>query len=737
MKRLVPIVLVVLVGVALSTAAFLHLRDHALERHLQRVAAEGQKALQRHLLSSYDLLEPLGGLFRASDFVRRDEFAAFTRPILDLHPTIQALEWVPKVKAGEKQDYIARAKRDGLSRFAFKQRGDKGIMLPAEERPIYFPVFYIEPLLGNEKAIGFDLGSSPKRLDALHRAEESGKAVATSRITLVQETKRQFGYLIFQPVYDGMKIPVTAKDKQQSLLGFALGVFKISDFVDRALKEAGGEVPKLDVYLFDVTEKAEGVNIHPRLINDISRKNLDSQACIDTFISHGQRKWLSTFCDSPNNPLDNDDSQAWLVLILGLSLTGLLAVYFRSVQNRQLIVEELIVQRTTELEEANVALTDRNQELRKTDEALRSSEGRIKAIVDNVIDAIVTIDHRGTMKSANSALERVFGYTEDEVIGRNVSMLAPEPIRSEHDSYLANYLRTGIPKIIGASRELNAQRKDGSIFPMELAVSELEFQGERLFIGLIRDITHRKEVEKIKSELVSTVSHELRTPLTSIRGSLGLLAGEAVGDLPDQMKRLVELALKNTDRLVSLVNDILDLEKLASGTMEFEFVDCSLRAVIAGALSEYAGYAEEQNVRFVFKDFEGDCTVMADPQRINQVLANLLSNAAKYSPDGGEVLVSLEGNGDYLRVNIADHGPGIPQEYRESIFDRFSQVDSTDTRKKGGTGLGLNIVKSIVEHHDGHVDFISDTDGSGTVFFFELRCKGADRRSPSRERRKR
>ena len=201
--------------------------------------------------------------------------------------------------------------------------------------------------------------------------------------------------------------------------------------------------------------------------------------------------------------------------------------------------------------------------LKRTQRDLTASLSRLNAIFANTLDGIVTVSESGTIESFNPAAERIFGFTAHDLIGRNIKLLMPEPFRGHHDGYLRQYQNTGEKKIIGMRRELEGVRSDGSVFPIELAINEFWSDGRRLFVGMLRDISERRQVERIKSEFISTVSHELRTPLTSISGSLGLLVGAAAGELPDRAKRLIEIANKNSERLVRLVNDILDLDKIS------------------------------------------------------------------------------------------------------------------------------------------------------------------------------
>jgi len=351
---------------------------------------------------------------------------------------------------------------------------------------------------------------------------------------------------------------------------------------------------------------------------------------------------------------------------------------------------------------------------------LEMSEIYQRSIVENMVDALITIDKKGLITSFNPAAVRIFGYNPEEVIGQNVKILMPEPYYSSHDSFLKNYNRTGEKKIIGMSREVDGRRKDGTIFPMDLGVSEMLVNDQKIYAGVVRDITERKQMDKMKNEFISTVSHELRTPLTSIRGSLGLISGGAVGDLPAQADEMLKIATNNTERLLLLINDILDIQKIESGQMAFKFQKLEVMPFLKKALADNAAYGEQHGVMFrIVKRLE-NAYVYADKDRLMQVMANLLSNAAKFSPDNESVEINVAyHNDDSLRISVTDHGPGIPVEFQSKLFDKFTQSDSSDARQKGGTGLGLNISRAIIEKHGGRIDFISRKN-IGTTFFIEL-----------------
>jgi signal transduction histidine kinase len=245
----------------------------------------------------------------------------------------------------------------------------------------------------------------------------------------------------------------------------------------------------------------------------------------------------------------------------------------------------------------------------------------------------------------------------------------------------------------------------------------------RALLRALRYSVERKRLDRLKDEFVATVSHELRTPLTSIYASLGLLMGQAAGELPDPMARLLAIAHKNSARLVRLINDILDIEKMQSGRTVFNFGRVDVRSLVEQAIEGNRALAKGYGVRIRLEGADAVCDVRADPDRLTQVVTNLLSNALKFSSAQDEVVVSIEEAVDAVRISVRDHGVGISADFKPHIFERFAQADATNTRQKGGAGLGLSIVKQIVDRLGGETGF-ADAPGGGTVFHVELPCWG-------------
>jgi PAS domain S-box-containing protein len=314
----------------------------------------------------------------------------------------------------------------------------------------------------------------------------------------------------------------------------------------------------------------------------------------------------------------------------------------------------------------------------------------------------------------NTEMERLFGYRRDELIGRPVTMLVPDGL---HVSTGGNAASS--PPAVTPERHRIGMRSDGTKFPVEVRQNPLHIRDRLLVLGTVVDITDRLRNDRLKDEFVSTVSHELRTPLTSIAGSLGLLTGGAAGSLPDPIMRLLKIAHKNSERLVRLINDILDIEKIESGKVVFDLKRVEVRGLVEQAIEANRGFADSFAVRVTLDGNAVAAYVRADADRLVQVLTNLLSNAAKFSPPNSEVIVGIECHAETVHITVRDRGPGIPEDFKPRIFEKFAQADATDARQKGGTGLGLSIVKQIVAFLGGSVGF-EDAPGGGTIFFVDL-----------------
>jgi PAS domain S-box-containing protein len=403
---------------------------------------------------------------------------------------------------------------------------------------------------------------------------------------------------------------------------------------------------------------------------------------------------------------DGVDAMAGQIL-KGIDLTG------RRKRGDEFPIEIML----SPLESGEGILVIRDISLRKDEEKrVARMESRYRGLLEAAPDAMVVVNHGGEIVLANLQAEKEFGYGQDELLGRNMTNIVPEGFA---ERLLAGGLQSAEDTLthqIAAGIELTGRRKDGSEFPVEIMLSALE-SAEGILV--IRDISARKHIERLKDEFVSTVSHELRTPLTSISGSLGLLVGQWASKLPDSAARLLAIAHTNSQRLARLINDILDIEKLESGHVVFNLSNVAVSSLVEHAIEDNRGFAQSYGVHVRLGVMPDDANVNADPDRLAQVITNLLSNAIKFSPSGGEVLVAVEKNADNVRITVRDHGSGVPDDFKLHIFEKFAQADATNTRQKGGTGLGLSIVKQIVERLGGKIGF-DDAPGGGAIFYVDL-----------------
>lgn len=340
---------------------------------------------------------------------------------------------------------------------------------------------------------------------------------------------------------------------------------------------------------------------------------------------------------------------------------------------------------------------------------LRESEAYKTAILESASDSIITVDDQKNIISFNLQATKEFKFTSEELLDKNINIILPS-----FNLDLYEYAKKPAFEIIGL-------RQNKEEFPVEVKISKMEIINKLWFVIIIRNITERKKIEKIKSEFISVISHELRTPLTSIRGALGLVLGGAVGNLSKESHSLLEIANNNSERLLLLINDILDIEKLEAGMMSFHLQVIDIDKLIDDTVISNKLFADKYNIglKYIKNKNESQLNVNVDPDRLFQVLTNLISNAIKFSSANEEVIITTERYQDKIRILVSNKGVGIPLEFQKTIFTRFSQADTSDTRGKGGTGLGLNISKVIIEKLGGSIGFYSKPNDT-TTFYFDL-----------------
>jgi PAS domain S-box-containing protein len=668
--------------------------DEALRTAFQDRARTLASAVRVSCDGHLEVLSSLDALFTSMAEVGPAEFSRFVTGSLRGHPGIRGLSWDPRLDAAGRARFEAES---GIQVTQVDARGHRG---PAAPRAEYVVVDYIEPS-SDRIAVGFDVSSEPVRRDAVELARDTGRLASSGPIQLVNDQPGQLSVLVFAPVYGVGKEPATLEQRRKEITGYATGAFRLGNLVETAIRD----LPRdgVTVALFD-----NQVPETPRLLYDDARGSepAGGLAWREPFVFAG-RPWEVRVAATRGFLEGYRSSRAWLILLGGFLFAGLLGAFVLVVTARAAKVEELVVRRTAELE-------NELRERQRAEGVVRVSEARNRALLDNMLGGIVTLNEQSRIESVNPAAERIVGYREDELIGQSLALLIADAPASNPDTYLRETHRMAVGRVT----EAWGRRKNGELFPTEVALFKFEAPEGRRFACNFQDVSERREVDRLKSEFVSTVSHELRTPLTSIRGSLGLLAGGVLGPLTPPIKDLVLVAERNSVRLTALINDILDFERLDRGQVQMQMADVDLQPLFDQALESVRPVADEQRIALACSPT--GLRLRADTVRVVQILINLISNAIKFSPPDREVRVWAEPReAGWVRVFVKDQGQGIPDSHQQRIFERFAQVETADNRDKGGTGLGLAICKAIVEHHGGRIGVDSEP-GLGSTFWFEI-----------------
>lgn len=703
-RRNRPAWIVLLVCLLLTLLVWYGLRLQAWyseQQEFELRARDVTQSIEERLRQHEQILLGGAGLFDANESVTRQGWHDYVQRLnlKQQYPGIQGVGFSQAIKPADLAAHIASVRKEGYPDYTVR---------PPGTRSLYTAIIYLEPFAArNLAAFGYDMMSEAVRAQAMRAAVDNNVTTISGKVKLVQEThgKVQAGFLMYVPVYfKGMPLN-TAKERWAALRGFVYSPYRAGDLMDNIL---GGRQLMLDFSIYD------GAVVDANRMY-ASVEDVDNSARIAVFstsriINAAGRNWTISL----SSRADIQAGLSPMIQVTVLALGGGIGVLFFA------LASALVFRR----DQAEMLAVSMTADIRANEQMLRQSEGQLQAILNAAEHIIISTDTDGIIRTFNKAAERYLGYRADEVIGK----LTPAPfhVGQEVVSRAEELARHGVLVEIGfevfvANARNNPSgdthqwtyvRKDGTTFPVLLTVTAMHDQHGKInaFLGIGIDISERVKMDRMKSEFVSTVSHELRTPLTSIRGSLGLLVGGVVGELPAAVKPLLDIAYKNSERLILLVNDILDTEKIAAGKLEFDMQPVKLMPLLSRALEDNRAYAEEHKVSYELEGVLPDVMVNVDANRLLQVLANLLSNAAKFSPEGAKVSVALVRKNRHIRVSVKNAGPGIPEEFKSRIFQKFAQADSSDTRNKGGTGLGLSITRAIVEQMGGSIDFASVPD---------------------------
>ncbi len=690
---------------------------------------------------------PLRGVqhyFAASEEVTPTEFSTFSSYIAK-QPWILSIDWAPRVSQEERNAFEASLHRQGSSESGIFDLDAMGKPVPSAERNEYFPVALTEPLESNNIIIGLDHAFEAPRREAMERARDSGQITVTTMLPLLRTTQRTL--LAFAPVYpaDFIIDQTSTEQRRKALRGFIVGVIGIKELL--ATLDRSASTHQMHYRVTDITSG----DSHQILWDTLPA---DAAPAWSRTIRFADRLWQLEL--QPITPLWQLGASLTSRFYLGFSVLAafLIAFAILSAAGRNAATTVEVLERTTDLAHELQARRDAEQEIHRLNLALERKvvertqalntlhikEEQLSALVDNLPYGLVTIDSYGVVHSANPAIEQILGYRPDELIGNNVSQLMPEPDRSQHDSYIARYLKTGEAHIINNGREVQGQHKDGQRVPLELAVTEYQVHGERFFIGSLWDISERQhfideltrarlgaeQASRAKSSFLAVMSHEIRTPMNGVIGLVDVLAHS---HLSEYQAELVTTIRQSANTLLDIIDDILDFSKIDAGRMTIEHTPVSVADLVEGLCTSLQPDAASKGVALsLFISPEIPTLVLSDSVRLRQALGNLIGNAIKFSANQssntkkGYVSIRItltENEAPQLRFQIIDNGIGMTQTTIDQLFTPFTQAEASTTRRFGGTGLGLAITHRLVELMHGEIT-VTSKPGTGSQFTITL-----------------
>lgn len=703
---------VALAGIAASVAShsgFRNLQEQKTQQIMQADSAAQIQAVKSEINASLEVLESVRSLYHASTFIDRSEFQTFVSPILKNHEDIQAVEWIPKVTHDKRQQYETEARADGISGFTITQRNENSEMSPAGLRDTYFPVYYVEPLKGNEAAVGFDLASNPTRLAALNTARDSGNQVATARITLVQEKEKQAGLLIFDPVYEGAASYPRLQERRDKLKGFVLIVLRAGDVINHA---AEGYFRDVDVHVEDITDLENADLIFSSLREGAATSATYSQVDI---LDVAGRRWEITAVPR----LEAYADQSWTAMIVlwsGLIFTALTSIILVQIIRRRKYVEGLVRERTSEL---------------------RQLSTKMELILEHAGEGIYGLDLKGHTTFVNKAAVSGLGYSLEEMLHTSQHALIhhhrPDGSvypREECNIYRA--LKDG--KVHTEDKEV-FWKKDGAPLPVEYSSSPIwDEEGEISgAVVVFRDITERKEaeanlrmredererlIEKLEvmnkdlDHFAYVASHDLRAPLRGMDNLIQWVREDLPDDIDIEVSNKLKLLSGRVERMEKLLGDILAYSRAGKRESAPERVDCgSLLKEVTEWVSAPTGF--DIQIETPLPTFTTSKTLL------EQVFLNLISNAVKHHDrTDGKIIIRHREHDWHHEFVIEDDGPGISAKYHDRIFTMFQTLKPRDEVE--GSGIGLAIVKRMVEAGNGRVWIRSPLGERGTAFHFTI-----------------
>ena len=679
------------------------------EKDTQGINAAVEKQLSGH----FNSLNAAASLFQSTEEVNRREFGAFVRHLFHAFKGIQALEFSQVVTNLQRSGFESTIRKEGFSDFHITERDKDKNLIPAAQRDRYVVVNFVEPMKGNEKIFGFDTLSDASRKQTFNQAIDSGKLTFTPKLTLVQEHGTQSGVLAILPVYRNNMAHNTVEEKRANIQGFIVGVFRIGDMLDAALKEINHE--NLAIQLFDISSYDEPVVLFET--HEMSERSLNENNAFNMTL--GDRVWQMKI-SATKAYLENHDELsanhihsnfAWHILLMGLIITSLIGSATLIITGRKMLLEDLIKIRTAEL---------------------AKSEENFRTMADATPVLIWQADRDAICFWFNQVWLDFVGRSLEEEVGEGWLVgVHPEDIEHCFDIYHINYTLR-----LPFKMEYRLKHHSGDYrWILDTGIPRFNALGNfDGYIGSCIDISEFKHTQQImneakeaaevlaqsKTDFLANMSHEIRTPMNAIIGLSQLALNVPANRQSDYLEKI----LGASETLLGILNDILDFSKLDSNAIKMEYASFNLDDLLNNLHNLFSVTARQKNIKFILDiDPLIHRELMGDALRLQQVLTNLLNNSIKFTQIGlVQLIVTLvhqENEKIALKFSVIDTGIGMNEVQQKGLFQAFSQADTSISRRFGGSGLGLVISQKFVELMGGHITCESTPD-LGSEFSFTV-----------------
>lgn len=706
--------LILIIGFIVSYLAYNLTTNFENERILilfEKDANDRIELIHSSFINSGIILESTKNLFVASEQISRNEFRSFTQYYFENVKGLKALEWIPKVSHKEKNSFINKAIRDGYKNFNFKELDKNKKFVNVKKREFYYPVFYVEPLLGNEEAFGFDLGSNPERYTSLKKAETTEKMVASEKLKLVQENNGSFSILVFTPLFNSLKN--NESEYNRKLTGFVLGILQIEGLVEESLSHI--QSMGINISLIDESAPDDKQLLYSHSTRVKSKSNEQSNSFADYVYSKsfefGGRRYSINCYPTISYFKNHSVVIPEIVLVISISLTFAFFIYYKRNINQKQKINSLVEEKTKELflvqerlsmaiQGANIGIWDWNVktgDVHFNEKWAKMLEYELDEIEPNI----------------NSWSKLIHPDDNDIVLDvLNKHFEGITPIYKTEQRLLTKSGNWKWILDIGKVFERDENNKPIRATGIHLDISELKKYQQEL-------VDQNKELEthvKNKNRLFSIIGHDLRSPLASILGFSEFLKSD-IDDLSKE--EIVEYAgyiFAASNNINNLLLNLLEWGRFQMGKLQFLAEEYNLSYQMDEILDRYLLMALNKKIKFK-KNYSDDLIITADRNMIDTTIRNIISNAIKFSSRDSYIQFYAEKTVEFITVKITDSGIGIDQKTIDSLFTESFIHSSPGTEGEGGTGLGLSMCKEFIEQHKGKICIESEVNKGTTISF--------------------